>query len=120
VDSSYQAFERAGCDAFKENVEKFELVLLEPIMKVEVSTPSDYYGNVLGDLNRRRGEIEKEEEVNQTKNLYAKVPLVEMFGYSTQLRSLTQGRASYSMEFSHYQEVPGGVLQKIIKERKLS
>jgi elongation factor G len=89
-------------------------------MQVEVSTPSDYYGNVLGDLNRRRGEIEKEEEISQTKNLYVKVPLAEMFGYSTQLRSLTQGRASYSMHFSHYQEVQSGILQKIMKEEKLS
>jgi elongation factor G len=89
-------------------------------MQVEVSAPSDYYGNVLGDLNRRRGEIEKEEEISQTKNLYVKVPLAEMFGYSTQLRSLTQGRASYSMHFSHYQEVPASILQKIMKEKKLS
>lgn len=89
-------------------------------MQVEVSAPSDYYGNVLGDLNRRRGEIEKEEEISQTKNLYVKVPLAEMFGYSTQLRSLTQGRASYSMHFSHYQEVPASILQKIMKEEKLN
>ena len=120
VDSSYQAFERAGYDAFKENSKEFKLALLEPIMQVEVSTPSDYYGNVLGDLNRRRGEIEREEEIRQVKNLYVKVPLAEMFGYSTQLRSLTQGRASYSMHFSHYQEVPASILQKIMKEEKLS
>lgn len=89
-------------------------------MQVEVNTPSDYYGNVLGDLNRRRGETEKEEETGYAKTLHVKVPLAEMFGYSTQLRSLSQGRASYSMHFSHYQEVPTSVLQKITKEEKLT
>ena len=119
VDSSMQAFERAGYDAFKENAKEFELVLLEPLMKVEIDVPKEYYGNVLGDLVSRRGEIESTDEKNEPAKIYIKVPLSEMFGYSTIIRSLTKGRGGSSMEFSHYQEVPKDTFQKILKKEKL-
>ena len=118
VDSSEMAFKIAGSMAFKKGALDAKPVLLEPLMKVEVTTPEDWMGDVVGDLNRRRGLIEGMDEGNAgLKILRAKVPLSEMFGYATDLRSATQGRASYSMEFSEYAEVPKNVADAIIAER---
>nr|BET44687.1 MAG: elongation factor G [Candidatus Aschnera chinzeii] len=118
VDSSELAFKIAGSLAFKEAFAKANPVLLEPIMKVEVETPEDYMGDVIGDLNRRRGLIEGMDNAIHTKTIRAQVPLSEMFGYATDLRSQTQGRASYSMEFLKYNEAPIHISQKIIEYRK--
>ncbi|MFP3019392.1 MAG: elongation factor G [Arsenophonus sp.] len=118
VDSSEMAFKIAGFMAFKEGFMKANPILLEPIMKVEVETPEDYMGDVIGDLNRRRGIIEKMENIEAGKIVRAQVPLSEMFGYATDLRSKTQGRASYSMEFLKYNEAPTNVAQAIIESRK--
>ena len=117
VDSSEIAFKMAAIMAFREAVRKAGAVLLEPIMKVEVTTPEEYMGNVVGDLNSRRGQIEKMEDRANIKVIGAKVPLAEMFGYATTLRSVSQGRANYSMEFLHYNEVPRNVAEKVITER---
>ena len=103
--------------AFKEGARKAKPVLLEPVMKVEVVTPEDYMGDVNGDLNRRRGVLQGLEDAPSGKIVRAEVPLSEMFGYATQLRSMSQGRATYTMEFSHYAEVPGNVAEGVIKER---
>ncbi len=116
VDSSEMAFKIAGSMAMKAGALKANPVLLEPIMKVEVVTPEDYMGDVVGDLNRRRGMIEGMDENPAGKIIRAQVPLAEMFGYSTDLRSATQGRANYTMEFSKYQEVPDNIAQGIIKK----
>ncbi len=118
VDSSEMAFKIAGSMAFKEGFMKAKPVLLEPIMKVEVETPEDYMGDVIGDLNRRRGMIDGMEDTATGKTVRAQVPLSEMFGYATDLRSQTQGRASYSMEFLKYNEAPNNVAQAIIEARK--
>ncbi len=118
VDSSEMAFKIAGSIAFKEGFMKAKPVLLEPIMKVEVETPEDYMGDVIGDLNRRRGMIEGMEDTASGKTVQAQVPLSEMFGYATDLRSQTQGRASYSMEFLKYNEAPNNIAQAIIEARK--
>ncbi|QIQ20826.1 elongation factor G [Zophobihabitans entericus] len=118
VDSSEMAFKIAGSMAFKEGFMKAKPVLLEPIMKVEVETPEDYMGDVIGDLNRRRGMIEGMEDTSTGKTVRAQVPLSEMFGYATDLRSQTQGRASYSMEFLKYNEAPSNVATAIIEARK--
>lgn len=118
VDSSELAFKIAGSMAFKEGFMKAKPVLLEPIMKVEVETPEDYMGDVIGDLNRRRGMIEGMDDTSTGKTVRAQVPLSEMFGYATDLRSQTQGRASYSMEFLKYNEAPTNVAQAIIEARK--
>jgi len=91
-------------------------VLLEPMMKVEVVTPEDYMGDVMGDMSRRRGTVKAMEDVPAGKLLRAEVPLAEMFGYATDLRSATQGRASYTMEFSHYAEAPSSVADEVIKK----
>ena len=117
VDSSEIAFKIAGSMAFKEGAVKAKPVLLEPIMKVEVVTPEDYMGDVNGDLNRRRGILQGLEDAPLGKIVRAEVPLAEMFGYATSLRSMSQGRATYTMEFSHYAVVPSGVADEIIKER---
>ncbi len=117
VDSSEIAFKIAGSMAFKEGAVKAKPVLLEPIMKVEVVTPEDYMGDVNGDLNRRRGILQGLEDAPLGKIVRAEVPLAEMFGYATSLRSMSQGRATYTMEFSHYAVVPSGVAEEIIKER---
>ncbi|MEM8984758.1 MAG: elongation factor G [Pseudomonadota bacterium] len=109
VDSSEMAFKIAGSMAFREGALAAKPVLLEPIMKVEVVTPDDYMGDVMGDLNRRRGLPQGMDESPSGKVLRAEVPLAEMFGYATDLRSMTQGRATYSMEFQKYAEVPGNV-----------
>ncbi|MGC6389068.1 elongation factor G [Ewingella sp. S1.OA.A_B6] len=117
VDSSELAFKLAGSIAFKEGFKRAKPVLLEPIMKVEVETPEDYMGDVMGDLNRRRGIIEGMEDTATGKTVRVKVPLSEMFGYATDLRSQTQGRASYSMEFLEYAEAPSNVAKAIIEAR---
>jgi len=113
VDSSEMAFKMCAILCFKEAARKANLVLLEPIMKVEVTTPEEYMGNIVGDLNGKRGQIDEMTDRGNTKVIMAKVPLAEMFGYATQLRSMSQGRANYSMEFLHYSEVPKNILEKI-------
>ena len=115
VDSSEMAFKRAGSIGFKEGCKKAKPVLLEPIMKVESVTPEDYMGDVVGDLNRRRGIVLGMEESPAGKVVKAEVPLAEMFGYATDLRSLTQGRASYSMEFLKYNEAPANIAEAVAK-----
>ncbi len=111
VDSSEIAFKMAAIFAFKDACQKAGTILLEPIMKVEVTTPEDYMGNIMGDLNSKRGQIEEMSDRTNVKVVKAKVPLAEMFGYSTSLRSMSQGRANYVMEFSHYAEVPKNILE---------
>jgi len=114
VDSSEMAFEFAGSIGFKEGARKCDPVLLEPIMAVEVTTPEDYFGDVLGNLNSRRGRIEESGRRANSQIVKANVPLSEMFGYATDLRSMTQGRAAYSMQFSHYEKVPKSVGEQIV------
>ena len=116
VDSNEMAFKIAGSMAFKEGFMKANPVLLEPIMKVEVVTPEEYMGDVIGDLNRRRGVVQGMDESPSGRVITAQVPLKEMFGYATTLRSMSQGRATYSMEFDHYQEAPASVAQEVIKK----
>ncbi len=116
VDSNEMAFKIAGSMAFKEGALKANPVLLEPIMSVEVETPEDYMGDVMGDLNRRRGIILGMDDNAGIKVLKAEVPLAEMFGYSTTMRSLSQGRATYTMEFKKYQETPANVAEAVIKK----
>ena len=117
VDSSESAFKIAGSLAFQDAFKKSDPVLLEPIMKVETITPEQFMGDVVGDLSSKRGQIENMGERGQTKVVSALVPLSTMFGYATQLRSMTQGRGNYTMEFDHYQEVPKNVAEEIIGER---
>ncbi|MBP9827611.1 elongation factor G [Patescibacteria group bacterium] len=117
VDSNEAAFKMAGSLAFQEGIKKSKPVLLEPVMRVEVVTPEDFMGTVVGDLNSKRGQIQEMGDRGTVKTVRAMVPLAEMFGYATNLRSITQGRASYSMEFGEYQEVPRNVSEAIIKER---
>ena len=117
VDSSEMAFKLAASMCFKEGARKATPIILEPIMKVEVEVPEEFMGDVIGDLNRRRGQINAMDERGGNKIVDAFVPLAEMFGYSTDLRSSTQGRATYSMEFDHYDEVPKNVSEEIIKKR---
>lgn len=116
VDSSELAFKIAGSMAFKEGIHKGEPVLLEPIMRVEVVTPEEYMGDVMGDLNRRRGMVQGMDDSLSGKIIRAEVPLAEMFGYATDLRSATQGRASYTMEFGKYSEAPSSIAGAIIKK----
>ena len=119
VDSSQIAFELAGSMAFKDGMRKASPALLEPIMAVEVETPEDYMGDVMGDLNRRRGIVlGMDDDGIGGKKVRAEVPLAEMFGYSTDLRSATQGRATYSMEFKKYAEAPTNVAEQVIAARK--
>ena len=113
VDSSEMAFKIAGSMALQAGVKKAKPIILEPIMKVEVVTPEESMGDVMGDLNSKRGRIQKMEDRAQAKVIDAMVPLSEMFGYATQLRSMTQGRASYTMEFDHYEEVPSNIAEEI-------
>ncbi|HIP98023.1 MAG TPA: elongation factor G [Aquifex aeolicus] len=117
VDSSDIAFQIAGQIAFKEAFKKAQPVLLEPIMEVEVEVPEEYMGAVIGDLNSRRGKILGTEKKGQIVTIKAHVPLAEMFGYATSLRSLTQGRGTFQMTFSHYEEVPKQIQEKIVGER---
>jgi elongation factor G len=114
VDSSEMAFKIAGSIGFKNAVSQAEPVLLEPIMKVEVLVPEEYMGDVMGDLNSRRGNIEGMDQISGVQVIDALVPLAEMFGYATDLRSRTQGRGNYSMQFSHYDQVPKNLAEKII------
>jgi elongation factor G len=116
VDSSEMAFKIAASMAVKEGVMRASPALLEPIMKVEVVTPEEYMGDVMGDLNRRRGMVQGMDESAAGKIIRAEVPLAEMFGYATELRSASQGRASYSMEFVKYSEAPANVAEQIIKK----
>lgn len=115
VDSSEMAFKIAGSMAFKDACRKASPVILEPIMKTEVIVPEEYMGDVIADLNSRRGKIVSMESKNKVQHIKANVPLAEMFGYSTTLRSLTQGRGNYSMEPSHYEEIPSQIADKILE-----
>ena len=117
VDSSEMAFKVAGSQALKEAVAKAKPVLLEPVMAVEVTTPEEYMGEVIGDINSRRGHVQAMEDRAGAKLVKAKVPLSQMFGYVGDLRSKTQGRANYSMIFDSYAEVPTNVATEIIAER---
>ncbi|CAM4431884.1 MAG: Elongation factor G [Legionellaceae bacterium] len=118
VDSNEMAFKIAGSMGFKEGARKANAVLLEPVMKVEVITPEDYMGDVIGDLNRRRGIIQGMDDGPSGKVIQAEVPLSEMFGYATDLRSATQGRATYAMEFAKYVEAPASIAESIIKSKE--
>ncbi len=118
VDSSEQAFKMAGSIAFKDGMRKANPIWLEPMMAVEVETPEDFMGNVVGDLSSRRGMIQgMEDQTGGIKLVKAEVPLAEMFGYSTTLRSLSQGRATYTMEFKHYAEAPKNVAEAVINKK---
>ena len=118
VDSSEMAFKIAGSMAFKEGMKKADPILMEPIMRVEVSTPEEYLGDVIGNINSRRGNLMGMESVAGNQEIKAEVPLAEMFGYATDLRSVTQGRGNYTMTFDHYSEVPKSIADKIIVERQ--
>jgi len=115
VDSSEMAFKIAGSMAFKEAARKASPVLLEPIMFVEVVTPDDYMGDVIGDLNSRRGQVQGMDQRGNAQAIRAQVPLSEMFGYVNDLRSRTQGRATYTMQFDSYQQTPASVQEEIVK-----
>jgi elongation factor G len=117
VDSSEMAFKTAGSMAFQQAMDRGNPVLLEPVMKLEISTPDEFYGDVLGDISARRGHIAEYDQRGSLKVIRALVPLANTFGYATELRSLTQGRASYSMEFDHYEEVPKAEAEKILGTR---
>jgi elongation factor G len=117
VDSSEMAFKMAGSIAFKNGAKKAGAIILEPIMKVEVTTPEDYFGDVMGDVSSRRGQISETGDRGLAKVIQCTVPLAEMFGYATDLRSMTQGRAGYSMEFAHYAETPKNIAEKIQQDR---
>jgi elongation factor G len=116
VDSNEMAFKIAGSMAFKEGFQKASPVLLEPIMKVEVVTPEDYMGDVMGDLSRRRGLLQGTDDTPSGKVINAMVPLGEMFGYATSMRSMSQGRATFTMEFDHYAEAPSNIAEQVIKK----
>ena len=118
VDSSEMAFKIAGSMGFREGARKAKPVLLEPVMKVEIVTPEEYMGTVNGDLNRRRGILQGTEESPSGKIIKAEVPLSEMFGYATDLRSATQGRAVYTMEFEKYNEVPANIAESMISKNQ--
>jgi elongation factor G len=114
VDSSALAFEIAAKSCFREGMKKAAPIILEPIMDVEVTTPSDHVGDVVGDLNRRRGHIQNQESAGSTVIARAHVPLKEMFGYISDLRSMTKGRASFTMQFHHYDPVPRNIADEIM------
>lgn len=120
VDSSEMAFKMAGSVAFRDGAKTASPALLEPIMKVEIVTPEDYFGDVMGDVNSRRGQIQETTDRGMAKVIHCHVPLSEMFGYATELRSMTQGRASYSMEFSHYAEAPSNIAEKVKADRGIT
>ena len=117
VDSSELAFKLAASIAFKRGCEKASPVLLEPMMDVEIVTPEEYMGDIMGNLQGRRGQIQQMGDRGMAKTIDALVPLSELFGYATDLRSMSQGRASYSMEFAHYAKVPQNVADKIKEKR---
>jgi elongation factor G len=119
VDSSEMAFKIAGSMAIKDAVAKASPVVLEPMMRVEVTMPEEFMGDVIGDLNSRRGQIEGMDPRGSTQVVRSAVPLAEMFGYATDLRSMTQGRASYSMELSHYAEVPPNLAAELVAKSKV-
>jgi len=114
VDSSERAFKVAGSLAFKEAMKRAKPKLLEPVMAVEVVTPEEYLGDVMGNLNSRRGRVEHLEQVAGSQSIKAKVPLSEMFGYATSLRSMTQGRATFTMQFDRYEDVPQSIATEIV------
>jgi elongation factor G len=116
VDSNEMAFKVAGSMAFKEAFQKANPALLEPMMKVEVVTPEEYMGDVMGDLSRRRGILQGTDDTPSGKVINAMVPLGEMFGYATSMRSMSQGRATYSMEFDHYAEAPNNIAEAVMKK----
>jgi elongation factor G len=118
VDSSEIAFKIAGSKAFQDAAKKASPVLLEPIMKIEIVTPEKFTGDITGNLSSKRGQIESMEDRGMNRVVNAKVPLSEMFGYTTTLRSMTEGRASSTMEFDHYEVVPQNVAEEIIEARK--
>ena len=118
VDSSEMAFKIAGSMAIKDAAAKADPAILEPVMKVDVTTPEDFMGDVIGNLNAKRGHIEGIDEHGTSRVVRALVPLAEMFGYATELRSMTQGRATYSMEFSRYSEVPSSLASELIAKSK--
>jgi elongation factor G len=114
VDSSEMAFKIAGSMAFKDAAKKGQPVLLEPVMAVEVVTPEDFLGDVMGNLNSRRGRIEEMTPMGNATTIKAVVPLSEMFGYATDLRSMTQGRATFTMQFDRYEDVPASIASTIV------
>jgi len=116
VDSSTLAFEIASRAAYREGIAKAAPKLLEPIMKVEVVTPEDYMGDIIGDLNSRRGQVTGMDQQNNARVVTASVPLSQMFGYVSNLRSMSQGRAIYSMHFDHYAEVPRSIVEQMMKK----
>ena len=116
VDSSEMAFKLASSMAFKQGFAKAKPVLLEPIMKVEIVSPEDYIGDVMGDVSRRRGVLQGQDDSPSGKIVNAMIPLGEMFGYATSLRSMSQGRATFSMEFDHYEEAPNNIAETVIKK----
>jgi len=116
VDSSEMAFKIAGSMGFKEGFNRAQPVLLEPMMKVEIVTPEDYLGDVMGDVSRRRGILQGQDDSPGGKVINAMVPLGEMFGYATSLRSMSQGRATFTMEFDHYAEAPTNIAEAVIKK----
>jgi len=118
VDSSEMAFKIAASLALKEAYKQCNPVLLEPVMKVEVIVPDEYLGNVMGDVTSRRGQLQGTEQRGNAQIIRANVPLSEMFGYATALRSNTQGRGNYSMEMSHYEQVPKSIAEEVIKKFK--
>ena len=118
VDSSDIAFKIAAIQAVQEGSKKAGLILLEPIMRIEVVVPEEFFGDVIGDLNRRRGIIEETKDRGELKVIEGKVPLGEMFGYATGLRSLTQGRGIFTMEFDHYDKVPEQISQEVIEGKR--
>jgi elongation factor G len=117
TDSSEIAFKVAGSLALQEAAKRAKPVLLEPVMAVEVTTPEDFLGDVIGDLSRRRGRVEGQDRRGNALAVTARVPLSEMFGYATDLRSNTQGRANYTMQFDGYEEVPPNIAEKVVGER---
>jgi len=118
VDSSELAFKIAASIAVKDGLAKASPVLLEPIMKLEVVAPEEFFGDTIGDLSSRRGKIEETKDRGNLKVIDAKVPLAEMFGYATTLRSLTEGRGTFTMEFDHYEETPHNIAQEIIEGKR--
>jgi len=118
VDSSEIAFKIAGSIALQQAAKRAKPILLEPVMKLEVISPADFFGDVIGDLSARRGKIEETKDRLNLKVIDVKVPLSEMFGYATSLRSLTEGRGTFTMEFDHYEEVPQNIAQEIIEGKR--
>ena len=118
VDSSENAFKIAGSVALQSACRKAKPILLEPIMKLEVIVPEEFFGDTIGDLSARRGKIEETKDRLNLKVIETKVPLSEMFGYATSLRSLTEGRGTFTMEFDHYEEVPNNIAEEIITGKR--